>query len=395
MAKPVINVALIGQKFMGRVHSNAYLKVGKFFDLPVEFCMHTIVGRDRAELAEFANRWGWQNCATDWESVAASPEIDLVDIGAPNNLHAPMAIAALKAGKAVASEKPMAGTWGDAKAMAGAAAKAKKPTFVWYNYRRCPAVALARQIVQEDRIGRIYHVRAQYLQDWGGPDTPMLWRFDKKIAGSGAHGDLNAHIIDMARFISGLELTEVSAVAETFVKERPLLTTQAKLLGGRGQKGRQAKMARSTVDDALLFIGKMSNGALASFEGSRLATGRKNANQIEINGERGSLYFAFERMNELLFYDATLPKHLQGWNDILTTSPDAHPYCYAWWPDAHVIGYEHGFVNMAADIGRILGGQQPEVPMPDFADALKTQQVLEAALQAAQKKTWVKLSSVK
>lgn len=395
MAKRVINVALIGQKFMGRTHSNAYLKVAKFFDLPVDVCMHTIVGRDKRELKAFANRWGWQNFATDWQSAIQSPEIDLVDVGTPNDLHAPMAVAALKAGKAVACEKPLAGTFSDAKLMAKTAAKFRKPTFVWYNYRRCPAVALARQIVQEGRLGRIYHIRAQYLQDWGGPDTPLLWRFVKNHAGSGAHGDLNAHIIDMARFITGLEFTEVSALAETFIKQRPLVTGKSKLLGGSGRKGKKVKMGRSTVDDAVLFIARMTKGAVATFEATRLATGRKNTNQIEINGENGSLFFTFERMNELMFYDANLPKHLQGWTNILVTSPDAHPYFYAWWPDAHIIGYEHGFVNMAADIFRILGREKPEVPMPDFADALKTQQVLEAAMRSAEGRKWVKLAAVK
>ena len=391
MAKRVVNVALIGQKFMGKAHSNAYLKVTKFFDVPVEPVMHTIVGRDEQELRAFAKRWGWLNYSTNWKHVVASPDIDLVDIGTPNDLHEPMAVAALKAGKAVACEKPLAHTYASAKRMAQAAAECRHPTFVWYNYRRCPAVALARQIVREGRLGRIYHVRAQYLQDWGGPDTPLLWRFQKQHAGSGAHGDLNAHIIDMARFITGHEITEVSGLAETFIKRRAIVGGQDQLLGGKGQRD---KTGPSTVDDTVLFLARFTGGAVGSFEATRLATGRKNANQIEVNGEKGSLYFNFERMNELMFYDATAPKHIQGWTDIMATSPDAHPYCYAWWPDAHIIGYEHGFVNMTADILRILGGKRPEVPMPDFADALKTQQVLEAALVAAKKKAWVKVSSV-
>ncbi len=381
MSSKQIRVALIGQKFMGKAHSNAYLKANKFFDLPVEVVMHTVVGRNEKELKSFAKRWGWSNYSTNWREVVRSDDIDLVDIGTPNDLHAPMAIEALKAGKAVACEKPLADTWESAKKMVQSAKKWKCPTFVWFNYRRCPAVALARQIVKEGRLGRIYHVRAQYLQEWGGKETPLLWRFVKKHAGSGAHGDLNAHIIDMARFITDAEVTEVSALAETFIKERVIPGTK--------------KKCKSTVDDAVLFIGRMDNGAVASFEATRLATGRKNANQIEINGEKGSLYFNFERMNELMFFDASAPKHLQGWTNILVTRPDVHPYYYAWWPEAHIIGYEHGFVNMVADICRILGGKKPEVPMPDFSDALKTQQVLEAALISAKEKRWVKVKSIR
>lgn len=391
MAKRTINIALIGQKFMGKAHSNAYLNVAKFFDLPVEPVMHTICGRDEAELKAFADKWGWQHASTDWKKVVTSPEIDLVDVGTPNDAHEPMAVLALKAGKAVACEKPLAHTLKSAKVMADAAKKAKVPTFVWYNYRRCPAVALARQIVLEKRIGRIYHVRAQYLQDWGGPETPLLWRFDKKRAGSGAHGDLNAHIIDMARFITGQEITEVSGLEETFIKQRAI-PAGTKLIGGKGQSG---KKGESTVDDAVLFLARFDGGAVGSFEATRLATGNRNGNQIEINGEKGSIYFNFERMNELMFFDATVSPHLQGWTNILATNPEHHPYCYAWWPDAHIIGYEHGFVNMVADMMRMLGGKKPEVPMPDFADALKTQQVLEAVLVAAKKRAWLKVGSVK
>lgn len=381
MSKSKINVALIGQSFMGKAHSNAYLKVAKFFDIPVEPVMHTIIGVNESALKPFAERWGWENYSTNWKKVVTSPEIDLVDICTPNDLHAPMAIAALESGKSVVCEKPLAESWSAAKKMVQVARKAKKPNFVCFNYRRCPAVSLARQIVKEGRLGKIYHIRAQYLQDWGGPDVPLLWRFIKKNAGTGAHGDLNAHIVDMARFITGQEVTEVSAMSETFIKTRQI-------------PGKKAK-GKSTVDDAFLFLARFDKGALGSFEASRLATGRKNANQIEINGERGSLYFNFERMNELMFYDASLPKHLQGWSDIMVTSPDSHPYCYAWWPDAHLLGYEHGFINLVADICRILGRKKPEVPMPDFADALKTQQVLEAAVISVKKKSWIKVGSIR
>jgi predicted dehydrogenase len=381
MAKSSINIALIGQKFMGKAHSNAWLKVAKFFDLPIEPVMHTTVGRNENELKDFAARWGWQNYSTDWKKVVNDPAIDLVDIVTPNVLHETIAIEALKAGKAVACEKPLANTFKAAKGMVAAAKKSGKPTFVWFNYRRVPALALARQIIREGRLGRIYHVRAQYLQDWGDPGTPLVWRFDKKLAGSGAHGDLNAHIVDIARYLTGQEITEVTGMAETFIKERAL-------------PDNPKKKGKSTVDDALLFLARFDGGAIGSFEATRMATGNKNGNQIEINGEKGSLYFNFEQMNELMFYDAAAPIHLQGWTNILATMP-THPYIQAWWPVGHIIGYEHTFINMAADICKILGNKKPEVPMPDFADSLKTQQILDAALLSSAKKTWIKVGSIK
>jgi predicted dehydrogenase len=235
----VCNVALFGQKFMGRAHSNAYLKAGRFFNLPIAPVMHTIVGRDLISLAPFADRWGWKNYATAWKDVIKDTEIDLVDISTPNNNHAEQAVAALSAGKHVACEKPLAGTLKDARLMKNAATKARKcKTFVWYNYRRCPAVALAHQMVKEGRLGKIYHIRARYLQDWATPDIPLVWRFQKKYAGSGAHGDLNAHIIDMARFVSGLEITEVTgSISETFVTERVNPASTGKSASRAQEKG--------------------------------------------------------------------------------------------------------------------------------------------------------------
>jgi len=282
--------------------------------------------------------------------------------------------------------------------MAKAAAKAKKSkTFVWYNYRRCPAVALAYQMVKEGRLGQIYHVRAAYLQDWGGPDTPLLWRFQSKLAGSGANGDLNAHIIDMARFITGDEITEVvGAIEETFIKERDIIESAGGAIRGKGAKKIGKKKGRSTVDDAVLFLARFKKGAVASFECSRLATGDKNANRIEIHGSKGAMRFNFERMNELEWYDATLPGRLQGWSTInVTRGAHGHPYVDAWWPDAHVLGYEHGFINMAGDMFNMIGGRKPLVPMPDFADAYETQKVLYAAIESARNRCPVKLSQVK
>jgi predicted dehydrogenase len=299
-----------------------------------------------------------------------------------------VSIAALEAGRHVACEKPLAGTLADARAMRDAAAKAARRgvrTFVWFNYRRCPAVAFAHQLVKEGKLGRIFHVRASYLQDWGGPSTPLLWRFQGKLAGSGAHGDLNAHIIDMARFITGEEVTEVvGALEETFVKERDLVERAGGAIAGKGARRavRGVRKGKSTVDDAVLFLARMSGGGVASFEATRLATGNLNRNQIEVNGEKGSLKFDFERMNELEWWDHTLPARMRGWSRIMCTDA-GHPYAGNYWPAAHVLGYEHGFVSQAADIVMALGRKRPVMPIPDFADAYETQRVLDAAVRCA------------
>jgi predicted dehydrogenase len=382
MTKPLY-AALIGQKFMGRAHSNAWRQVSQFFDLPLEPVMHTVAGRNADELAEFARNWGWKRATTRWRDIADDDQIDLVDIGTPNHVHAEQAIAMLEAGKHVACEKPLAGTLDDARAMRDAARRAKNAkTFVWYNYRRCPALAFAWKLIREKRIGRVYHVRANYLQSWGGPDTPLMWRFKKGQAGSGAHGDLNAHMIDMARFLTGDEIVEIhGAVSKTFIKERSIPGTK--------------KKGKSSVDDAVLFLASFKGGAVASFEASRLAAPHQNANSIEINGEKGSLRFDFEDMNVLHFYDAENGAREGGWTRIMCTSAGNHPYAAAWWPDAHLLGYEHGFTNMLADVIRVIGRKRPEVPLPDFADAYETQRVLEASMIAARERCAIKMSDVK
>lgn len=378
------NVGLIGSKFMGRAHSNAWLNVSRFFPDAGPINMHTVAARNAEEVSEFASQWGWANSTTDWQSMIADSEVDLVDIATPNHVHAEQAIAALEAGKSVVSEKPLAGTLADAEAMVRAAAASNAQTFVWYNYRRVPAVALAHQLVKKGLLGRIFHVRAAYLQSWGGPDTPLLWRFQGDVAGSGAHGDLNAHIIDAVRFITGEEIVRVDgAIEQTFVEERALLEDGA---GGEiaGAGASTAGMGKSTVDDAVAFIGRLGGGAICSFEATRLATGYHNANRWEIHGENGALRFDFERMNELEVYDLSHDAAVQGWTTIdVTRGGDGHPYADAWWPDSHGLGYEHGFVNQAGDILRALNGADPLVPLPDFADALQTQRVLHASIQSA------------
>lgn len=397
MAK-TLHVGLIGSKFMGRTHSNAYLKVAKFFDLPVQPVMHTIAARSEKELKKFAKRWGWNGYVTDWRELCSDSDIDLVDVGTPNHVHKDQAIAALESGKHVACEKPLAGTLDDARAMRDAAKAAKgRKTFVWYNYRRVPAVALAHQLVKAGKLGRIYHIRGCYLQDWAGPDAPMLWRFQGDIAGSGALGDLLAHTIDTVRFITGEEFKEITgATLETVIKQREVLEGTGSEISGRGAKGGSGKKAKSTVDDAVLALAKLKGGALASLEATRLSTGHKNQNRVEIHGEKGALRFNFERMGELDYYDATADEKTQGWTTIQASDGNAgHPYADAWWPVAHPIGYEHTFINMASDVLKVLGGRKPVVPLPDFDDAYQTQRVLAAISQSAKERSPVKLSQVK
>lgn len=384
-ASQPLNIAMIGTGFMGRAHSQAWSSANRFFELPRRARMRTVGGRNAKRTRAFCEQWGWADFATDLQCVFEDEAIDLIDIVTPNHLHAEMAIAALEAGKHVACEKPLAATLEAARAMRDAALRGRKrqKTFVWFNYRRCPAVAFAHQLVRDGKLGRIIHVRAAYLQDWGGQRTPMSWRYEAALAGSGAHGDLNAHSIDMARFVTGDEIVEVSgAIEERFVSTR------------EAASGKRGKKRKSTVDDCVLFLVRFKKGAVASFEATRLATGNLNRNSIEINGERGSLKFDFERMNELQWWDATLPARMQGWNRILCTTPGEHPYMDAYWPPGHLIGYEHGFISQAADIIRVLGAQKPVVPIADFADAYQTQRVLHAAIVSAREKRPVDMNEI-
>ena len=390
-----LNVALVGTKFMGRAHSNAYLKAGKFFDLPMNPVLHTVAARNEEETRAFADRWGWQHATTDWRAAVVDPEVDLVDVVTPNNVHAEHTIAALEAGKHVACEKPLANTLAGAKQMVEAAERAVGQTFVWYNYRRCPAVAFAHQLCRQGKLGRLYQIRGCYLQDWAGPDTPLMWRFDGEVAGSGALGDLCAHTIDTARFITGDEVAEViGATLETVIKERVILESGGGEISGRGAETGQKK-GKSTVDDIVLFVARMKSGAVATFEATRLSTGYKNANRLEIHGDKGAIRFNFERMNELDWYDATVPEELQGWTTINVTNGNAnHPYAAAWWPVAHLLGYEHSFVNQVADIANVLGGQDPIVPLADFADAYKVQQVMAAVTESDKNRSPVSVEQI-
>ncbi|MFP4106487.1 MAG: Gfo/Idh/MocA family protein [Phycisphaerae bacterium] len=396
MARKQINVGLIGQAFMGKAHSNAWTQVMRFFDPPAEAVMHTVAATNEETLPEFAERFGWQNWVIGYEKLLEIDEIDLIDVGSPSNLHRKMAVDAMEAGKAVACEKPMAGSFSDAKEMLKAAKQYKVPTYVWYSYRRCPAVSFAYQLVKDGALGQLRHVRGYYLQDWAmDPNIPLAWRFRKDVAGSGSHGDLGAHVIDMVRFVTGEEITEIDgAIQETFIKERPLMSGSASggLSQGFQSSGEKGDVA---VDDATLFLARMEGGAVAQFEATRFATGSQNLNGFEINGSKGAVRFNFERMNELEYYDATGPRATQGWRTIICTHGGDHPYADAWWPDAHVIGYEHAFTNMAYDILRSLAGEDPIIPLPDFEDAFQVQRVLEAVEIAAREKRHVELSEVR
>jgi predicted dehydrogenase len=374
-----LGVGLVGYAFMGRAHSQAWRSVGAFFDPPYTPRMTALAGRSRDAVAGAARQLGWESIETDWKALLRRDDIHVIDICTPGDSHAEIAIAALDAGKHVLCEKPLANTVAEAEAMTSAAERARARgirSMVAFNYRRVPAVALAREFVAGGRLGAIRHVRAQYLQDWiVDPDFPLVWRLEKEKAGSGALGDIGAHIIDTAQFITGDPLVGVTAITETFVKERPLATASAGL-GASGGAG----TGKVTVDDAALFLGRTAGGALATFEATRFATGRKNALRIEVNGSLGSLAFDFESMNELSFYDHTQDAGDAGFRRILVTEP-THPYMAAWWPPGHLIGYEHTFTHEVRDlIDAIATGTDPA---PSFADGLRVQRVLAAVERSA------------
>ena len=397
MTSSTCNIALLGQKFMGRAHSNAYLKAAKFFNVPIEPIMHTIVGLDLIALAPFANRWNWKRYSTSWKEVVKDPSIHLIDICTPTYMHAEQALLAMQAGKHVACEKPLATTLKDARTMRNAAIRCRKSkTFIWYNFRRCPATAMAYQMIRESRLGQIQHIRANFLQDWAGPDMPMNWRFQKKYAGSGAHGDLNSHLVDLTRFLTGHEIVEVSgAVAETFVVDREIIQPPTKT-GGRSERKRvRTSTGKSDVDDCMLFLARTNGGALASFEASRSAIGHKVDLSLELNGVNGSLRISLDDMNAIWFFDQTENKRFRSWRRIVCNQPGDHPYAAAWWPEGHGIGYEHTYVNMVAEMMAVLAGEEPIIPVPDFADAYETQRVLEAASLAARHRSAVKLTEIK
>ena len=376
---PVLGVGMVGYAFMGAVHSQAWRTAGRFCDLPCAPARTALCGRVAGAVAAAAERMGWSSAETDWKDMITRDDVHLVDVCTPGDVHAEIAIAALEAGKHVLCEKPLANSVAEAEAMVAAAESAAARgvrSMVAFNYRRVPALALARRIVSEGRLGTVRHVRAQYLQDWiVDPQFPLVWRLRKDKAGSGALGDIGAHIVDLAQFVTGQDIIGVSGLTETFVKQRPLPEASAGLsASGGGGTG------DVTVDDAALFLARFSEGALGMFEATRFATGRKNAMRLEINGSEGSLAFDFESMNELLFHDGTEEGDLSGFRRILVTEP-SHPYLEAWWPPGHGLGYEHTFVHEVVDLLRDIGSDRD--PTPSFADGLQVQRVLEAVERSA------------
>jgi len=370
-----VNVALIGYAFMGRAHSNAWRQVGPFFSPKLTPRMKVICGRNAKNVKAAAAQLGWEEAATDWREVVARKDIDIVDISTPGDSHAEIAIAAAREGKVVFCEKPLANTVKEAEQMLAAVKKAGVPHMICHNYRRVPAVMLAKQLIDQGKLGRLYHYRGTYLQDWvADPNVPLFWRLRKEAAGSGALGDIGSHSLDLARFLVG-EVTEVIAALETFVKERPL-------------PDNPRKKGPVTVDDASASIVRFDNGALGTIEASRFAPGRKNYNAFEINGSKGSIVFNLERLNELQVYFTGDDKSVQGFHDVMVTEPH-HPYFKAWWPAGHIIGYEHTFIHTVYDLLQAIAADK--MPSPDFEDGVKNQRVLAAMEKSAEAKRWVKI----
>lgn len=374
-----LNVGMIGYKFMGKAHSNAWKKAPYFFDTPVEPVLKVVCGRHAGPLKAFADRWGWEEIETDWKKVIDREDIDIVDIGVPTHLHHEIALAAAKAGKHIFCEKPMAVSYDQAKEMFEAARENGITHYLNHNYRRCPAVRLAKQLIDDGKIGRIFHWRGAYLQSWiVDPQFPLTWHLQKETAGSGPHYDLNSHSVDLARYLVG-EIKSVACMTTQFIPERPLPDEEAAgtFKGATTGEG----MGKVTVEDAAFMLVEFENGALGSFEATRFAPGRKNYNYFEIYGSQGSLIFDLERMNELKFFSNEDPENAQGFRTIIATEA-CHDYMENWWPPGHIIGYEHEFVHAVVDfLAAVENGATIE---PNFYDGMKEMQILDAGLKSAE-----------
>ena len=369
-----LGVAMIGHAFMGRAHSNAFRQADRFFDLPLKLARKVVVGRDAARVESAAAKYGWMEAETDLDDVLGRKDIHLVDIATPNDSHCEIALKALQAGKHVLCEKPLAMTLAEARKMADVAAKKGLRVGIWHNYRRAPAASLAQRLIARGEIGEVRQVRAVYLQDWmSSAQTPASWRTQRKLCGSGAHGDLNAHLIDMTLFLTGLAFEAVCGMEQTFTRQR---------------KNAAGKLEKVDVDDAFCFLAKFAGGALGTYEATRVAPGRKNWHQIEVHGTKGSVLWNFERMNELQFFSSADAKDAQGYRTIMCMDA-AHPYAAHWWPDGHVLGYEHGFVHQVADFVQAL--HDGSAFHPDFADGVAVMAVLEAASASARSGKWTEV----
>nr|WP_313770687.1 Gfo/Idh/MocA family oxidoreductase [Bacillus sp. S/N-304-OC-R1] len=385
--KKKINVGMIGYKFMGRAHTHAYRDVPFYFDTEAVPVLKAVAGRDADGVRVAAEKMGFESFETDWRKLLERDDIDLIDIVTPNSTHAEMAIAAAEAGKHVLCEKPLAMSTLQAQKMYEAVKKNNVVHMICHNYRFAPAVQFAKKLIEDGTIGKIYHIRAQYLQDWiMDPNFPLVWRLNKEVTGSGTHGDIGAHIIDLARFLVG-EFSEVVGTFETFIKERPV----SEHSGGLSGSSSSEEKALVDVDDASAFVAKFENGALGVFEATRFAGGNRNGNRFEINGEYGSIRWDLENMNNLQVYLAKDPVGLQGFRTINCTEAE-HPYAGAYWPSGHIIGYEHTFINLMKELmDGINGGYSP---VPNFNDGVKNQAVLEAVEISMKTRSWVQVSNV-
>ena len=377
-----LRIGIIGYGFMGRTHSNAFKQVSQFFDLEYRPVLQAICARDLDKAKTFARQWGYASVETDWRKLIERDDIDVIDIAAPNNVHAEIAIAAAKAGKAILCEKPLAMTGPEAEKMVAAVEKAKVPNMVWYNYRRVPAVTLAKQLIDEGKLGRIFHYRAKFLQDWTiSADLPQggagLWRLDVKVAGSGVTGDLLAHCIDTALWLNG-SIDSVTATTETFIKARKHTLT--------------GKVEKVGIDDASLFLARFSNGSLATFESTRYARGHKALYTFEINGEHASIFWDLHDLHRLQYFDHRDQGKTRGWRSVHITDGD-HPYMKNWWVPGLQIGYAETFVHQAADFIQGLSGGQGA--RPNFRDGLATDYVTDAVLKSAKTKKWETVKKVK
>ncbi|WP_274649547.1 Gfo/Idh/MocA family protein [Paenibacillus humicola] len=388
MGKKQIRVGMIGYKFMGKAHSHAYRDVPFYFDGDGVPVMQAICGRDEGALKAAAQKLGWASCETDWRKLIERDDIDLIDIGAPNNAHAEIAVAAAEAGKHILCEKPLAMNTEEAKRMLEAVNKAGVVHMICHNYRFVPAVQYAKKLIDEGKLGKILHIRANYLQDWiMDPSFPLVWRLKKEVCGSGALGDLSSHSLDLARFLVG-EFKEVNGMMETFVKERPV----GEMSGGLSADVKGEAMGKVDVDDASIFMARFENGAVGVFEATRFAGGNRNGNRFEINGTKGSIRWDMEQMNTLQLYSADDQAGMQGFRSI-NCQEEVHPYAGAYWPPAHIIGYEHTFINLVAELmNGIVSGQSPA---PNFEDGLINQTVLEAVQKSAETGRWVSVSEVR
>jgi len=375
-----LNIGIIGYKFMGKAHSNAWKNVTNFFDVPIKPVMKVACGRTKDAVQEFADNWGWEEVETDWKKVVERDDIDVIDISVPPNLHAPIAIAAAKAGKHVFCEKPIALSTEEAQEMYEAAEEAGVVHYLNHNYRRCPAVMLAKQMIEDGELGKIYHWRGCYLQSWTmDPNFPLTWHMKKDIAGMGSNGGINSHSVDLARFLVG-EIKSVTGMMKTFIKERPLPGADAATFSAGS--GEATEMGEVEVEDAISMLVEFENGALGSFEATTFAIGRENYNYFEIYGSKGAVIWNLERMNELQYYSADDPEGKKGFRTILATQP-SHPYISHWWPPAHNIGYEHEFHHAVYDFLKAVAGDGSIAP--NFYDGVLGMKVLEAGIESAEK----------